>query len=53
MSIIRVGTTQKYSDGWSIAFGGKKKAGGAVARPAAAKAISKRGKPAPKKKGKK
>lgn len=26
MTIIRLGTTKKYSDGWSAAFGGKKSA---------------------------
>ncbi len=25
MSIIRVGTTKKYADGWDAIFGGKKK----------------------------
>lgn len=43
MSILRVGSTDKYSDGWSAAFGkGKKKA-------STAKASSKK-KSAPKKK---
>ncbi len=38
MSIIRVGATKKYSDGWESAFGkGKKKS----AQPAKAKAAKK------------
>jgi hypothetical protein len=27
VTIIRIGTTKKYSDGWAAAFGGKKKSG--------------------------
>lgn len=58
MTIIRVGTTQKYSDGWMSAFGGKKKAasnGTASKKTTAksgktAKASAKKSKAAPKKK---
>jgi hypothetical protein len=57
VTIIRVGTTQKYSDGWTSAFGGKKKAasnGTATKKTAAkvAKTSAKKSKPAPKKKAK-
>ncbi len=57
MTIIRVGTTQKYSDGWMSAFGGKKKAAsnGTAKKTTAkgaksAKASAKKSKAAPKKK---
>jgi len=55
VTIIRVGTTQKYSDGWTSAFGGKKKAAsnGAASKTMAAKggkAPAKKSKPAPKNK---
>jgi hypothetical protein len=32
MSIVRVGTTKKYADGWDAIFGGRKKSGGAKAK---------------------
>jgi hypothetical protein len=38
MSIVRVGTTQKYSEGWEGIFGGKRKKSGT------AKATQKAGK---------
>lgn len=50
MTIVRVGTTPKYSDNWAKAFGKGKKA---AAAPAAEKAPAKKksaAKPAPKKK---
>jgi hypothetical protein len=28
VTIMRVGTNQKYADGWDVAFGGKRGAGG-------------------------
>lgn len=42
VTIIRVGTTQKYSDGWMSAFGGKKKSAsnGAGSTKAGAKAAA-------------
>lgn len=43
MTITRVGTTQKYADGWEKAFGGKRKAS------ASAAAVPASGKPATKK----
>ena len=51
MTIVRVGTNQKYSDGWVSAFSRKK-----TAKPAAAKAGAKKSsakKASPKKSGKK
>jgi hypothetical protein len=51
VSILRVGATKKFSDGWEQAFGGKKKA---AAKPAAAAAKpAKKAKKAPVKKKKK
>lgn len=50
MTIVRVGTNQKYSDGWETAFSGKK------AKPAAKTAGGKKAsakKPSPKKPAKK
>jgi hypothetical protein len=49
VTIVRVGTNQKYSDGWETAFSGKK------AKPAAKKAGGKKAakKPSPKKPAKK
>ncbi len=41
MSIIRVGTTKKYSEGWESAFKGKSK-------PKAAAPVATKAKPAPK-----
>jgi hypothetical protein len=42
VTIVRVGTTKKYSDGWDSAFAkGKKKAAGAVAAKPAKKAAKK------------
>jgi hypothetical protein len=32
VTILRVGTNQKYSDGWEAAFSGKKSAGKASAK---------------------
>jgi hypothetical protein len=32
VTILRVGTNQKYSDGWEAAFKGKKGAGNATAK---------------------
>ena len=32
VTILRVGTSQKYSDGWQAAFSGKKTAGKATAK---------------------
>lgn len=37
MTILRVGTNQKYSDGWEAAFAGKKSAGKASTKKKAAK----------------
>ena len=50
MTITRVGTNQKYSEGWDKAFAGKK-----TAKPAAANAAGKKKAPSKKaaKKGKK
>ncbi|MGD9721624.1 MAG: hypothetical protein AB7O59_05950 [Pirellulales bacterium] len=48
MTIVRVGATKKYTDGWESAFGkGKKKATAAPAKKAAKKSAKK--KPAGKK----
>jgi hypothetical protein len=47
MTILRSGTTKKYSENWSAAFGGTKKK--STAKPAA----KKKAKPAKKKKAKK
>jgi hypothetical protein len=48
MSIVRVGSTQKFSDGWDSIFGGKK------GKPAAKKAgAKKKAKAKPAKAGKK
>jgi len=50
VTIVRVGTTKKYSDNWTTVFGGKKKA----AAPAKVSAASaKPGKKTAKKSGKK
>lgn len=50
MTIVRVGTTKKYADGWETAFGkGKGKAGPAAKKAAAKKAAKKPAKPAAKK----
>ena len=38
MSIIRVGTTKKYAEGWDAIFGGKKKSPTKKAAPSAKKA---------------
>jgi hypothetical protein len=51
VSIIRVGTTKTYSDGWEVAFGGKKAHGKTAvksAKPAAKR--SAKGKKSAKKK---
>jgi hypothetical protein len=37
MSIIRIGTTKKFADGWEAIFGGKRKASGAKPRVRVAK----------------
>jgi hypothetical protein len=37
VTILRVGTSQKYSDGWAAAFGGKKAASSKVAGKATTK----------------
>jgi len=42
VSIIRVGTTKKYSDGWQLAFGGKKGSGKSSVKSARAKPAAKR-----------
>lgn len=52
MTIVRVGSTDKYASGWDTAFGGKKKAKAAPAA-AAPKAAAKSTKAAPKKAAKK
>ncbi|MEX0678190.1 MAG: hypothetical protein WD063_13995 [Pirellulales bacterium] len=50
MTIVRVGTTKKYADGWETAFGkGKRKVGPAAKKAAAKKAAKKSAKPAAKK----
>lgn len=41
MTIVRVGATKKYSDGWDAAFGGKKKSGAAKPKKTAAKKATK------------
>jgi poly-gamma-glutamate capsule biosynthesis protein CapA/YwtB (metallophosphatase superfamily) len=58
VTITRVGTNHKYSNGWDIAFGGKKGTKSAAAKATPAKAAQKKGAPkkktaAPKKKAKK
>jgi len=54
VTIVRVGTNQKYADGWDAAFGGKKRPVKAEKPKAAAKAPKKApGKKSAKKKGKK
>jgi hypothetical protein len=59
VTITRVGTNQKYSSGWDIAFGGKKAAKAAAgvkltpAKAAKKKAAPKKKAAAPKKKAKK
>lgn len=60
MSIIRVGTTKKYADGWEAAFGGGKKKSAKptkkaakASKPAKAAAKSAKAKPAKKKAAKK
>lgn len=51
MSIIRVGATKKYSDGWEAAFGkGKKKSAAAKSKPAKKSAKKAAGKKPAKKK---
>jgi hypothetical protein len=50
MSIVRVGSSQKFSEGWDSIFGGKKASGGG--KKAAAKKGGKK-RPAAKGKGKK
>jgi hypothetical protein len=44
VTILRVGTSQKYSDGWAAAFGGKKAAGKATAKKKAPAKKSKKSK---------
>ena len=47
MTIVRVGTNQKYSDGWEKAFGGKKSpkaAAGKAGKKSAAKKSAKKSK---------
>ena len=47
MTIVRVGTNQKYSDGWEKAFGGKKSAkaaAGKASKKAAARKPAKKSK---------
>ena len=55
MSIVRVGSNQKYADGWGAAFGGKKKAKSATVTTAKKKTAKKKvaTKKAAKKKAKK
>ena len=53
VSILRVGATKKFSDGWEQAFGGKKKpaaksAPAVAAKPAAAAKATKKAKPSTK-----
>ena len=42
MTIVRVGTNQKYSDGWEKAFSGKKSAKTAAAKGKGKKASAKK-----------
>ena len=44
VTILRVGTNQKYSDGWEAAFAGKKAAGKATAKKKPAKKSPKKAK---------
>jgi len=44
VTILRVGTSQKYSDGWDAAFGGKKAASKATAKKRAPAKKSKKSK---------
>jgi hypothetical protein len=44
VTILRVGTSQKYSDGWQAAFSGKKAAGKAAAKKKAPAKKSKKSK---------
>ena len=53
VTILRVGTNQKYASGWEGVFGGKRGAKAAAAKPATKKASPKKKGAAPKKKGKK
>ena len=52
MTIVRIGTTKKYSDGWTAAFAGKKSAKTTAAKNTG-KTSSKKPKPSAKKKSKK
>lgn len=52
MSIIRIGSNDKYANGWDIAFGGKKSKGASAASTATKKKASPK-KAGPKGKGKK
>ena len=42
MTIVRVGTNQKYAEGWESAFAGKKSAKAAAGKPKAKKASAKK-----------
>lgn len=53
MTIVRVGSTDKYASGWETAFGGKKKAKAAPATAAPKAAAKSTAKAAPKKAAKK
>ena len=44
MTILRVGTNQKYSDGWEAAFSGRKAAGKAAAKKKTARKSPKKSK---------
>ncbi len=51
MTILRIGTNEKYSEGWAAAFGsGKKKTGKKAAKKTSKKAAKKTSKKAAKKK---
>ena len=47
MTIVRVGTTKKYSEGWEGAFGGKKSAARAAGKSRIAATAAKKGKKKP------
>ena len=54
MTILRIGTNEKYSEGWAAAFGsGKKKTGKKAAKKTSKKAAKKTAKKAAKKTAKK